>query len=294
MRSRRGKSSGKYQAHSPDRGERSPGRNATGIGTRGSAAAGIREQRKGLVLGNRTRRRTVIHQRQRGAGTWTRTGRSDWTAIHGPHLDRNRRRKRNVGADPRLLSLLARRVPGPHRPCQNEERNLVVDHRTAGPRRRRALLRLPRLRLGPHQDAPVGSRARSARETGFADGTRQSRSAAARARRCLGWRRAQEAPLLGLPARPGSLQSRERYARSPGRRHAASARFAQAARRDWRSRAGGAPRRRRVRSGASGDIFERRFVAPCARHHRQPLAALHHQRNGRLDRCVGWHRHIRL
>jgi hypothetical protein len=74
----------------------------------------------------------------------------------------------------------------------------------------------------------------------------------------------------------------------------AAAGRAEAARRVGEAGAGRAPRRRRVRGRASQHVVQARAVEAGAGHHRQPVAALHDQRHRRVDRRVGRHRHVGL
>ena len=134
----------------------------------------------------------VLHQRQRGPSAGARGRRPDRAPVHGLDLVGDSRRWRNFGKDAWLLPVIARRVPGSHRPGKNQERDLVVDFGPARPRRGRPLLRVPRLRIRPDQDAPIGSRTRSARAPGLADRTSQPRSPSPRARRCAGRARREE------------------------------------------------------------------------------------------------------
>ena len=171
----------------------------------------------------------------------------------------------------------------------------MVDLRPSGARRDRALLRFSRLRFRPDQDAAVGGRARPARAAGLSDRACQSRSPSPGARRCSGERR-RAASTAARCSCSISTASRRSTTRSGTRRATPCC--------GW-CRCGCATKSAtRVKSGAlaatnSRSCFpatsvEGRPVEACARHHRQPVAALHDQRHGRVDRRVGGHRHLRL
>ena len=128
----------------------------------------------------------------------------------------------------------------------------------------------------------------------LADRAREPRSSSPSARRCAGGRCKAQAPLLCLPARPRPVQGGERYAWPSGGRHLAAARVPAASRRD---------RHMGQVGRLGGDEFQVVLPATSSKDDLSKLAqgiidSLSRpytiNGDGRFDRRIGRHRHVRL